>query len=138
MLQSICQAISTNITVYNLTNLLFQIISYDIHKYSSYLSQVIIQISIALHLSQPPRLTAAAVHSCSQEPPTDAPAKRSDRKDALPKTMSKTIFKTLSCHAIYCVSCFAICVIRYPRTKTHKPRGCASDVSTISTCFYML
>ena len=41
------------------------------------------------------------------------------------------------CHFMlsYCVLCFAICVIRYPRTKTYKPRGRASDVSTISTCF---
>ena len=41
------------------------------------------------------------------------------------------------CHALlsYCVLCFAIFVIRYPRTKTYKPRGRASDVSTISTCF---
>jgi len=36
----------------------------------------------------------------------------------------------------YCVLCFAMFVIRYPRTKTHKPRGRASDVSTISTCFF--
>ena len=41
------------------------------------------------------------------------------------------------CHVLlsYCVSCFAIFVIQYPRTKTHKPRERASDVSTISTCF---
>ena len=41
------------------------------------------------------------------------------------------------CHVLlsYCVLCFAIFVIRYPRTKTYKPRGRASDVSTISTCF---
>ena len=41
------------------------------------------------------------------------------------------------CHFMlsYCVLCFAICVIRYPLTKTYKPRGRASDVSTISTCF---
>ena len=41
------------------------------------------------------------------------------------------------CHFMlsYCVLCFAICVIRYPQTKTYKPRGRASDVSTISTCF---
>ena len=41
------------------------------------------------------------------------------------------------CHVLlsYCVWCFAILVIRYPRTKTYKPRGRASDVSTISTCF---
>ena len=41
------------------------------------------------------------------------------------------------CHVLlsYCVLCFAISVIRYPRTKTYKPRGRASDVSTISTCF---
>ena len=43
------------------------------------------------------------------------------------------------CHVLlsYCVLCFAICVIRYPRTKTYKPQGRASDVSTISTCFLL-
>jgi len=38
----------------------------------------------------------------------------------------------------YCVLCFAMFVIRYPRTKTHKPRGRASDVSMISTCFFFV
>ena len=44
------------------------------------------------------------------------------------------------CHVLlsYCVLCFAIFVIRYPRTKTYKPRGRASDVSTISTCFFFM
>ena len=44
------------------------------------------------------------------------------------------------CHVLlsYCVLCFAIFVIRYPRTKTYKPRGRASDVSTISTCWLFL
>jgi hypothetical protein len=41
------------------------------------------------------------------------------------------------CHVLlsFCVSCSDIFVIRYPRTKTHKLRGRAFDVSTIYTCF---
>ena len=65
---------------------------------------------------------------CWRTPP-DAHT-RSGKEDATP--LSKTMnFVLLYCFFLFCHLCYSISA--YP--KTHKPRGRASDVSTISTCF---
>jgi len=62
-------------------------------------------------------------------PPTDAHT-RSGSEDATP--LSKTMNFVLL-YWFFSVLPFVLLDIHYP--KTHKPRGRASDVSTISTCF---
>ena len=67
------------------------------------------------------------LHAAGGPPPMRAPG-------AARRTLNQQT-KTMNSVLLYCFSVFAICVTDiYP--KTHKPRGRASDVSTISTCFY--
>jgi hypothetical protein len=69
-------------------------------------------------------------HSQPQETPIGCACVRHGWMDEKPKTMTKNVL----CHAI--ILFFAIFATRYPpERKPHKPRGRASDVSTISTCF---
>ena len=62
-------------------------------------------------------------------PPMRTPGAARRTLNQLPKTMNSVL--------LYCFSVFAICVTDI-HPKTHKPRGRASDVSTISTCFFLL
>ena len=89
--------------------------------------------TISLQLTQDMTLeqypwTRRSPARCWRTPP-DAHT-RSGKEDATP--LSKTMnFVLLYCFFLFCHLCYSISA--YP--KTHKPRGRASDVSTISTCF---
>ena len=82
-------------------------------------------------LSPLPRLTPDAAQATAETLRMRKP--RSDRRDATPKPSPKF----MPCPVI--ILCFVFCHFCYPISpdQDHKPRGRASGVSTISTCFFL-